>query len=63
MDDDSMFHPNYIGVVTGAEWKVDEGAAVEYALVLIDDHSSYTFAASDGDLRALAQQIIGLVGE
>lgn len=63
-DKSGALHPDYLGVVCGAEYKLDDEIEVqEYALIAAGGGKVLVLAASDGDLRALAKQIIGLVGE
>ena len=64
LDKGGAIHPDYLGVVCGAEYKLEDDEAVqEYALIAAGGGKVLVLAASDGDLRALAKQIIGLVGE
>lgn len=56
--------PDFIGVVSGASYKLDNADGVtEYALTIFLGGDAYLFEASDVDLRYLARQITALVGE
>lgn len=64
MGDDSVYEPDYIGIVSGAQYKLEAGDGVfEYALVMSVGDDAYHFAASHEDLRVLGKQISGLMGE
>lgn len=60
-DEDRVIHPDYLGVVSGAEYKIDDGKVVQYALVILVGSTAYTIAAADSDLVYLARQIKGLL--
>lgn len=60
-DKDRVIHPDYLGVVSGAEYKIDDGKVVQYALVILVGNTAYTIAAADSDLLYLARQIKGLL--
>lgn len=56
--------PDYIGLVAGAQYKLENGddAVTELALIILQGGEAFLFEASDTDLRYLARQILALVG-
>jgi len=53
--------PDYIGIVSGSQYKLDNADGVaEFALVIVQDGEAYLFEASEIDLRYLSRQIDGL---
>lgn len=54
--------PDYIGIVSGAEYRLDNAEGVSmYALVVAINNQAAFFEVSDGDLECLARQIDGLL--
>ncbi|OMC55413.1 hypothetical protein A5747_13560 [Mycobacterium sp. IS-836] len=60
-----IHNPDYVGVVSGAQYKVEDGeeGIAEYALMLITDGRGRLYAMSELDLRYLKRQIEGLIDE
>lgn len=62
-DTDYINRPDYIGVVSGAQHRLESAEGVtEYALIFATEEGAHLFEASATDLRYLARQITGLVG-
>ena len=54
--------PDYIGIVSGAQYKLENADGVtEFALVIVQDSEAALYEMSDDDLRYLSKQINGLV--
>lgn len=60
----SFERPDYIGIVSGAQYKLDNADEVtEFALVVLLEGTAFLYEASSEDLKYLGRQIKGLVGE
>lgn len=55
--------PEYVGLVSGSQYKLEAGDVAEYALVVMQEGEACIFEMSDDDLRCLGKQIVGLVGD
>lgn len=63
--DEALTRPDFIGIVSGAQWKLENGedGVTEYALAVVWEGKAALFEASTEDLKYLANMITGLVGE
>lgn len=62
----NLTRPDYVGIVSGAQYKIDgaQEGVTEYGLtVIVEGGSGWIFEMSEEDLRYLSRQIIGLIGE
>lgn len=63
-DTDYLIRPDYIGIVSGAQYKLEKADGVtEHALIFVEREEASLYEVSAEDLRELARQIAGLVGE
>lgn len=60
---DPAIHPEYIGVVSGANYKMIDGQVSEYGLAVVVGGNTTIYAVADVDLTYLGRQIRGLVGK
>ena len=59
-----ILHPEYVGIVSGAQYRLEDGDGVaEYAVNFVVDGYGFMFAMSEDDLRCLARQIVGLLAK